>query len=76
MKNIDMKGSRRRHVWMLHDLQCEIRGCTFHDGTGSYGPDRAYGIFIGNMVDRCSVACIWPRCGPEPEQQDSRATAV
>ncbi len=45
-----MKGSRRRHLWMLHDLQCEIRGCTFHDGTGNYGPDRAYGIFLGNMI--------------------------
>lgn len=50
LKNVDMKGSRRRHIWMLHDMQCEIRGCTFHDGTGNYGPDRAYGIFLGNMI--------------------------
>ncbi len=50
LKNIDMKGSNRRHLWMLHDMQCEIRGCTFHDGTGNFGPDRAYGIFLGNMI--------------------------
>jgi hypothetical protein len=50
LKNIDMKGSYRRHLWMLHDMQCEIRGCTFHDGLGNYGPDRAYGIFLGNML--------------------------
>jgi len=55
MKNIDMKGSRRRHLWMLHDLQCEIRGCTFHDGTGNYGPDRTYGIFLGNMITASMV---------------------
>lgn len=50
LKNIDMEGSRRRHIWMLLDMQCEIRGCVFHEGTGSFGPDRAYGLFLGNMI--------------------------
>ncbi len=50
LKNIEMDGSHRRHVWMLHCLQGEIRGCTFHTGKGSYAPDRAYGVFLGNMV--------------------------
>jgi len=59
-KNVRMDRSHRRHIWMAHDYRCEIRDCLFRFGEGplwtdNYGPDRAYGVFLGNMSTACLV---------------------
>lgn len=59
-KNVRLDRSHRRHIWMAHDYRCEIRDCLFRFGEGplwtdSYGPDRAYGVFLGNMSTACLV---------------------
>ncbi len=52
LKNVDISKSDRRHVWMYHGMWNEFRDSVFRDGDGpdwssAYGPDQAYGIFIG-----------------------------
>ena len=59
-KNVRFDRSHRRHIWMAHDYRCEIRECLFQFGDGplwseSYGPDRAYGVFLGNMSTACLI---------------------
>ena len=59
-KNVRFDRSHRRHIWMAHDYRCEIRECLFQFGegpvwSGSYGPDRAYGVFLGNMSTACLI---------------------
>jgi hypothetical protein len=59
-KNVHFYRSHRRHIWMAHDYQCEIRECLFQYGEGpvwsdSYGPDRGYGVFLGNMSTACLI---------------------
>ena len=59
-KNVRMDRSHRRHIWMAHDYRCEIRESVFEFGEGplwtsSYGPDRAYGIFLGNFSTACQI---------------------
>jgi len=59
-KNVRLDRSHRRHIWMAHDYRCEIRECLFRFGEGplwtdNYGPDRAYGVFLGNMSTACLV---------------------
>ena len=59
-KNVRLDRGHRRHIWMAHDYRCEIRDCLFRFGEGplwtdNYGPDRAYGVFLGNMSTACLV---------------------
>lgn len=59
-KNVRFDRSHRRHLWMMHDYRCEVRECLFQFGeeplwTDGYGPDRAYGIFLGSMSTACLV---------------------
>jgi len=60
LKNVRMDRSHRRHVWMSHNYRCELRDSTYAFGDGplwtpSYGPDRAYGIFLGNFSTACLI---------------------
>jgi Pectate lyase superfamily protein len=59
-KNVRMDRSHRRHLWMAADYRCEVRECVFQFGEGSlwtptYGPDRAYGVFLGNFSTACLI---------------------
>lgn len=61
VKDCDIAISRRRHMWMYHSIWCEIRDNSFHHGVGpdwstpNYGPDRAYGLFLGQGSTSCLV---------------------
>jgi len=61
VKDCDFGVSRRRHSWMYHSIWCEYRDSTFHHGAGPdwsaphYGPDRGYGIFLGQASTSCLV---------------------
>ena len=61
VKDCDVAISRRRHMWMYHSIWCEIRDSSFHHGVGAdwstpnYGPDRAYGLFLGQGSTACLV---------------------
>lgn len=61
VKDCDIAVSRRRHMWMYHSIWCEIRDSSFHHGVGAdwsspnYGPDRGYGLFLGQGSTSCLV---------------------
>lgn len=59
---VELKGSKRRAIWMYGGLWNTISGCKIHDGVpvnpqpgSSYGSDRAYGIFLGPGPSACLV---------------------
>lgn len=61
VKDCDFGVSRRRHSWMYHSIWCEYRDSTFHHGVGAdwsspnYGPDRGYGLFLGQASTSCLI---------------------
>jgi len=61
VKDCDISVSRRRHMWMYHSIWCEIRDSSFHHGVGedwnspNYGPDRGYGLFLGQGSTSCLI---------------------
>lgn len=61
VKDCDIAISRRRHMWMYHSIWCEIRDSSFHHGVGAdwsspnYGPDRGYGLFLGQGTTSCLI---------------------
>jgi hypothetical protein len=60
VKDCDLAVSMRRHTWMYHSIWCEFRDNSFHQGAGAdwssaYGPDRGYGIFLGQGSTSCLV---------------------
>jgi hypothetical protein len=59
---VEMKGSHRRMVEMYGGLWNTIRSCILHDGVPAtptvgphYGPDRAYGVFLGPWPTACLI---------------------
>ena len=59
---VELKGSHRRMVEMYGGLWNTIRSCTLHDGVPAtptvgpqYGPDRAYGVFLGPWPTACLI---------------------
>ena len=59
---VELKGSHRRMVEMYGGLWNTIRSCILHDGVPAtptvgpqYGPDRAYGVFLGPWPTACLI---------------------
>jgi hypothetical protein len=59
---VELRGSKRRALWMYGGLWNTIRGCKIHDGVpldpqpgSSYGSDRAYGVFLGPGPSACLI---------------------
>lgn len=50
LSEVELVGSRRRHIWAYGGFRNEIRRSVLHTGSAGYESDHAYGIFLGSYA--------------------------